>query len=41
MRENFIPVPLEGFGSEPCVGVYATVIQGGRISPGDQVLLAT
>jgi uncharacterized protein YcbX len=41
MRENFIPVPLEGFGSEPCVGVYATVIQGGQISPGDQVLLAT
>jgi uncharacterized protein YcbX len=41
MRENFIPVPLEGFGSEPCVGVYATVIRGGRMSPGDQVLLAT
>jgi hypothetical protein len=41
MRENFIPVPLAGFGSEPCVGVYATVLQGGRISPGDQVLLAT
>lgn len=41
LRENFIPVPLEGFGSEPCVGVYATVLQGGRISPGDEVLLET
>jgi uncharacterized protein YcbX len=41
LRENFIPVPLEGFGSEPCVGVYATVVQGGRISPGDEVLLVT
>ena len=40
MRDNFIPVPLEGFGSEPCVGVYATVVKGGRVSPGDQVLLA-
>ncbi len=40
MRDNFIPVPLEGFGSEPCVGVYATVVKGGRMSPGDQVLLA-
>lgn len=41
LRENFIPVPLEGFGSEPCVGVYATVVQGGQISPGDEVRLAT
>jgi hypothetical protein len=40
MRENFVPVPLEGFGSEPCVGVYATVVKGGRMSPGDEVLLA-
>jgi hypothetical protein len=40
MRENFVKVPLEGFGSEPCVGVYAAVVNGGRISPGDQVLLA-
>jgi len=40
MRDNFIPVPLEGFGSEPCVGAYATVVRGGRMSPGDQVLLA-
>jgi len=38
-RENFIPVPLEGFGSEPCVGVYASVIEGGRIAPGDDVML--
>ena len=41
LRENFIPVPLAGFGSEPCVGVYATVVQGGRISPGDEVLLVS
>lgn len=41
LRENFIPVPLEGFGSEPCVGVYATVVQGGRVSPGDEVLLVS
>jgi MOSC domain-containing protein len=40
MRENFVPVPLEGFGSEPCVGVYAGVVQGGRVSPGDEVVLA-
>jgi len=40
LRENFIPVPLEGFGSEPCVGVYASVIEGGRISPGNEVVLA-
>jgi uncharacterized protein YcbX len=40
MRENFIPVPLEGFGSEPCVGVYAAVVKGGRMSPGDDVVLA-
>lgn len=39
LRENFIPVPLEGFGSEPCVGVYGTVLQGGRVSPGDEVRL--
>jgi uncharacterized protein YcbX len=39
MRENFIPVPLEGFGSEPCVGVYAAVIQSGQLSPGDEVML--
>jgi uncharacterized protein YcbX len=41
LRENFIPVPLEGFGSEPCVGVYGTVLQGGQVSPGDQVRLET
>jgi uncharacterized protein YcbX len=40
MRDNLIPVPLEGFGREPCVGVYATVVKGGSLSPGDQVLLA-
>ena len=40
LRKNFIPVPLEGFGSEPCVGVYAAVVKGGRMSPGDEVVLA-
>jgi uncharacterized protein YcbX len=40
MRENFIRVPLEGFGSEPCVGVYAAVVNGGQMSPGDEVVLA-
>ena len=40
MRQNFVPVPLEGFGSEPCVGVYAAVVKGGRMSPGDEVVLA-
>jgi hypothetical protein len=40
MRDNLISVPLEGFGSEPCVGVYATGVRGGRMSPGDQVLVA-
>ena len=39
LRANFIPVPLEGFGSEPCVGVYAAVVQSGQLSPGDQVVL--
>ncbi|MCA1846717.1 MAG: MOSC domain-containing protein [Actinobacteria bacterium] len=40
MRNNVVPVPLEGFGSEACVGVYAAVVEGGQLSPGDEVLLA-
>jgi uncharacterized protein YcbX len=39
LRENFVRVPLEGFGSEPCVGVYAAVAKGGQMSPGDAVVL--
>jgi uncharacterized protein YcbX len=40
MAHNFLPVPLEGFGSAACLGVYAGVVQGGRVSPGDEVRLA-
>jgi uncharacterized protein YcbX len=40
LQHNFVPVPLDGFGSAPCLGVHATVIQGGRLSPGDEVRLA-
>lgn len=38
-RHNFVPVPLEGFGSAPCLGAHAGVVAGGRISPGDEVRL--
>ncbi|MDQ1489962.1 MAG: uncharacterized protein QOJ23_2476 [Actinomycetota bacterium] len=40
LEHNFVPVPLEGFGSAPCLGVHAVVVQGGRLSPGDEVRLA-
>jgi uncharacterized protein YcbX len=39
-EHNFVLVPLEGFGSAPCLGVHAVVVQGGRLSPGDTVRLA-
>lgn len=39
MEHNFVPVPLEGFGSAPCLGVHAGVIRGGRVAPGDEVRL--
>ncbi len=39
LHHNFIPVPLEGFGSGPCVGVYAVVVTSGRVSVGDDVRL--
>lgn len=38
-QHNYVPIPLEGFGSAPCLGVHAGVVQGGRLSPGDEVLL--
>ena len=40
LQYNFVPVPLEGFGAAPCLGVHAGVLQGGRLSPGDEVRLA-
>ena len=40
LEHNFVEVPLEGFGSAPCLGAHATVVQGGRLSPGDVVRLA-
>ena len=40
MGHNFVPIPLEGFGSAPCLGAHAAVVTGGRLSPGDEVRLA-
>lgn len=40
MQHNFVPVPIEGFGSAPCLGAHATVVSGGRLTPGDEVRLA-
>lgn len=39
LRHNFVPIPIEGFGSAPSLGVYAAVVTGGRLSPGDEVRL--
>jgi uncharacterized protein YcbX len=41
LRHNFVPIPIEGFGSEPCLGAHAGVVRGGQLSPGDEVRLAT
>ncbi|MFY9932702.1 MAG: MOSC domain-containing protein [Streptosporangiaceae bacterium] len=38
-RHNRV-VPMDGFGPEPCAGVYAQVLQPGRISVGDAVRVA-
>jgi len=38
-RHNRV-VPMDGFGPEPCAGVYARVLQPGRISVGDAVRAA-
>ncbi|MCA1844872.1 MAG: MOSC N-terminal beta barrel domain-containing protein [Actinobacteria bacterium] len=40
LRHNFVPVPLEGFGSAPCLGVHAVVVTGGVVRVGDEVRLA-
>ena len=40
LRHNFVPIPLEGFGSAPCLGAHAAVVSGGRLSSGDEVRLA-
>lgn len=37
---NFVPIPLEGFGSAPCLGAHAAVVAGGRVAVGDEVVLA-
>jgi uncharacterized protein len=39
LEHNFVPVPIEGFGSAPCLGVHAVVVAGGRLSVGDDVRL--
>ena len=41
LRHNFVPIPIEGYGSAPCLGAHAGVVHGGRLSPGDEVRLAT
>jgi uncharacterized protein len=41
LRHNFVDVPIEGYGSAPCLGAHAGVVRGGRLSPGDEVRLAT
>jgi len=40
LRHNFVPIPIEGFGSAPCLGVYAVVVAGGEVHRGDEVRLA-
>jgi hypothetical protein len=40
LEHNFVDVPIEGFGSAPCLGVHAVVVEGGRVSPGDEVRLS-
>jgi uncharacterized protein YcbX len=40
LQHNFVPIPIEGFGSAPCLGVYAAVVSGGVVHVGDEVRLA-
>jgi uncharacterized protein YcbX len=39
LRHNHIVVPLEGFGSAPCLGAHAAVLTGGRLTVGAEVRL--
>jgi uncharacterized protein YcbX len=39
LQHNLVNIPLEGFGFVPCVGVYALVVAGGRLTIGDDVRL--
>ena len=32
-------VDIEGFGNQPCAGVYATILRGGAVRRGDQAIL--
>jgi len=32
-------IDIEGFGNQPCAGVYATVLRGGAVRKGDQVIM--
>jgi hypothetical protein len=41
LQHNFVPVPIDGFGSAPCLGVHAVVVAGGRLHLGDEVRLST
>lgn len=40
LGHNVVPIPIEGFGSAPCLGAHAAVVSGGRLAPGDEVRLA-
>jgi uncharacterized protein len=33
-------VPVEGFGVQTCVGVYAKVVRPGRVRAGDEVRIS-
>ena len=39
LRHNFVDVPLDGFGSAPCLGAHCAIVQGGVVTPGDEVRL--
>ncbi|MEW6472889.1 MAG: MOSC N-terminal beta barrel domain-containing protein [Actinomycetota bacterium] len=38
-EHNFVPVPIEGFGSATCLGAHAAVVARGRVAVGDEVVL--
>ena len=39
LEHNVVPIPIEGFGSAPCLGVHAVVVSGGPLRIGDEVRL--